>query len=68
MMTPSTNHERDEYMDEVYGIITRNELGEVLEVEFLSSPPKWDLEAENQICFVGNINGGDSIRYSPERN
>lgn len=53
-------------MDEVFAVITHDDQGRVLEVEFLSTSPKWDLEAANQICFVGNINGGDSLRYHGE--
>lgn len=34
-------------------------------LEVLSGPPKWDLASERQICFVANINGGDSLPWNP---
>ena len=47
-------HDRDGRVFIVQNIFTD-------ELEVLSEAPKWDLAENNQICFVANINGGDSV-------
>jgi hypothetical protein len=44
----------------IYAVVTFEPDGSIRDMEFLDEPPKWDLEENNQACFVGNVNGGDS--------
>ena len=48
----------------VWVVITRDEDDRITDVEILDSPPLWDLAALGQIAFVGNVNGGDSVRWA----
>lgn len=34
-------------------------------LEVISEPPKWDLAKNGEVCWVANINGGDSIPWNP---
>lgn len=51
----------------VYAVITLGDDGTITDVEFLDEPPSWDLEALNQVCRVGNVNGGDSAWWEQDR-
>ncbi|WP_187365608.1 hypothetical protein [Trebonia kvetii] len=34
-------------------------------MEVLDQPPQWDLSELGQVCYTGNVNGGDSVPWSP---
>jgi hypothetical protein len=48
---------------ELYAVATFDSNGQVEDMEFLDKPPLWFLDPLNQKCFMGNVNGGDSIQY-----
>jgi hypothetical protein len=53
----------------VYVVITFDDAGQIEDLEILDQPPQWDLDVPtdkgpgNQVCYVGNVNGGDSVRW-----
>lgn len=38
--------------------------GQITDLEVLDQPPAWDLAELGQVCYSGNVNGGDSVRWS----
>jgi len=39
--------------------------GFIEDLEILDKPPEWDLAELGQVCYTGNVNGGDSVQYRP---
>jgi len=55
----STNHD-----GQVWIVITQTGHGEIRDLEILDQPPAWDLSELGQVCYTGNVNGGDSVRWA----
>jgi hypothetical protein len=48
----------------VWVVITRDADRRITDLEVLDIPRLWDLAAFGQVCFVGNVNGGDSVPFT----
>jgi hypothetical protein len=60
---------RDHEWPTVYVVITPGPGGEIIDLEVLDGPPQWNLTRPTdngpggQVCYVANVNGGDSIQW-----
>jgi hypothetical protein len=46
----------------VYVVVTGG--GDPEDIEILDAVPTWDLSEQDQVCYQGNVNGGDSVRIT----
>jgi hypothetical protein len=48
----------------VYVVVTLDpRTGSITDLEILDVPPAWNLAELGQVCYVGNVNGGDSVQW-----
>jgi hypothetical protein len=47
----------------VWVVITRDSDRRITDLEILDHPPVWFLGPLGQVCYMGNVNGGDSVEY-----